>query len=363
MKRTLLIWLGSMALLGTACSGTEPECTSGCPPIRTEPTPYTSYFTGDEADAQVSPTFGITMMGGRSEHDTAMRWFLRRANGGDVLVLRSTGSDGYNDYLFSELGIQVNSVETLVINSLEAANHEYVLEQIRNAEAIWMAGGNQFDYISFWRNSDMKQALNDHINVKRGVIGGTSAGMAILGEWYYSAENGSIVSREALSNPFDNRLTLDNDFLNINLLTNLVTDTHYANRDRQGRHSAFLARLAQQNNTRVFGIACDEYTAVNISADGTARVYGDAPAESDAVYFIQSGCDATALPEIIESSTPLTWNQNQQALYVYKVVADGSGNATFNLNNWNEGNAGSWHNWYIEAGVWNETPATAPNCN
>ena len=362
MKRALLLGLAGLGLLCIACSGTEPECSSGCPPIIVEPTPYVSYFTGDESDAEVTPGFGITMMGGRSEHDNAMRWFLQKANGGDVLVLRATGSDGYNDYFFSELGVSINSVETLVIDNLEAANHEYVIQQINNAEAIWMAGGNQFDYISYWRNSDMKQALNDHINVKRGAIGGTSAGMAILGEWYYSAENGGIVSAEALRNPFDNRLTLDNDFLSISQLTGVVTDTHYANRDRQGRHSAFLARLAKQNNTRVFGIACDEFTAVNIGDDGIARVYGSWPDHNDAVYFIQSRCDVDPTPEVCESGSRLTWNLDQKAMYVYKVQGTNSGLRYFNLNNWREGDGGEWFNWYVEDGNWFEINGQAPGC-
>ena len=29
-------------------------------------------------------------------------WILERSNGGDILVLRTSGSDGYNNYLFSE---------------------------------------------------------------------------------------------------------------------------------------------------------------------------------------------------------------------------------------------------------------------
>jgi hypothetical protein len=39
------------------------------------------------------------MMGGRSEHDEAMHWFLEQSKGGD--------------YFFSDLGVEVNSVETL----------------------------------------------------------------------------------------------------------------------------------------------------------------------------------------------------------------------------------------------------------
>ena len=55
-------------------------------------------------------------MGGATEDDNAMKWFLQRANGGDVLVLK-TGSNGYNAYFYSELGIPLNSVETIVCNN------------------------------------------------------------------------------------------------------------------------------------------------------------------------------------------------------------------------------------------------------
>ena len=69
-------------------------------------------------------------MGGASENDEAMKWLLQKANGGDVVVLRSSGGNGYNNYLYSELGISDNSVETLVITSVateltEIPNSEY----------------------------------------------------------------------------------------------------------------------------------------------------------------------------------------------------------------------------------------------
>ena len=47
-----------------------------------------------------------------------MQWFLEQANGGDVLVLRASGSDGYNQYLYNDLGINVNSVESIVLTML-----------------------------------------------------------------------------------------------------------------------------------------------------------------------------------------------------------------------------------------------------
>jgi cyanophycinase-like exopeptidase len=120
---------------------------------------YTSYFTGNSTDLVTNPQGGICLMGGASEDDNAMKWFLERANGGDVLVLRATGADGYNDYLFSGLGINVNSVETIVCNNTNASSDAYVINKINQAEAIWFAGGNQWTYISYWRNSPVSQAI------------------------------------------------------------------------------------------------------------------------------------------------------------------------------------------------------------
>ena len=97
---------------------------------------YTSYFTGSTNNISTSPLGGICLMGGSTEDDNAMRWFLEQANGGDILVLRTSGSDGYNEYLYSQLGISVNYVETIVFNSSSAVNENYIHEKILGAEAI-----------------------------------------------------------------------------------------------------------------------------------------------------------------------------------------------------------------------------------
>ncbi|MGY8926789.1 MAG: cyanophycinase, partial [Flavobacteriales bacterium] len=121
---------------------------------------YTSYFTGSPLDYGAFPQGGVCLMGGATEHDEAMKWFLQRANGGDVLVLRTSGSDGYNDYMFSQLGVTVNSVETIVFNNSNASNDSYVQERIQKAEAIWFAGGDQWNYVSYWRNTPVDSLIN-----------------------------------------------------------------------------------------------------------------------------------------------------------------------------------------------------------
>ncbi|HEY1041062.1 MAG TPA: cyanophycinase, partial [Bacteroidia bacterium] len=103
---------------------------------------YTSYFTGNATDIITNPSGGVCLMGGATEHDEAMKWFLLRSNGGDILVLRASGSNGYNNYLYSGLGVTVNSVETIVFNNATAAEDPYVQQKVSQAEAIWFAGGD-----------------------------------------------------------------------------------------------------------------------------------------------------------------------------------------------------------------------------
>jgi len=323
---------------------------------------FTSYITGDTSDVSPSTTFGVVHMGGAGESDPAMRWFLQRANGGDIVVIRTSGSDGYNNYLYSQLGISVNSVETIVFNSAQASSDPYVLQQISNAEGIWIAGGDQSTYIDYWKDNAIEDILNDHINLHQRPIGGISAGMAILSGHHFSAANGTITSATALSNPFSTNMTLGTDFLNIPILGNVITDTHYDDPDRRGRHTAFLARLAQQQGGRMFGIACDEYTAVCIDISGNATVFGSYPQYDDNAYFLVTNCQSQFLPEVLSPGQPLTWNQNNEAVKVYAVKGDTAGSNTFDLNDWESGTGGNWEHWWVDNGILQTGPGTAPNC-
>ncbi|MBU3659000.1 MAG: cyanophycinase [Flavobacteriales bacterium] len=285
---------------------------------------YTSYFSGNTTDLVANPTGGICLMGGATEDDNAMKWFLERANGGDILVLRATGSNGYNSYLYTGLGINVNSVETIVCNNISASSDPYVLQKIQQAEAIWFAGGDQWTYITYWRNTPLEQAINDAINQRNIVIGGTSAGMAIQGKYYFSAQNGTVTSSAALANPFNNQMTVDSThFIENSYLNNVITDTHFDNPDRKGRLITFLARINSDYGQLANAIACDEYSAVCIDTNGIARIFGGFPAYDDNAYFIQSNCElSNPQPENCTNGNPLTWDLGGQALVRRQTKVD-----------------------------------------
>ena len=328
---------------------------------------YTEYLTGNATDVTVAHEPGVCLMGGASESDEAMVWFLEKASGGDVVVLRASGSDGYNNYFYTELGVSINSVRTFVINNANGAIDSYVLDKIEKAEAIWFAGGDQYNYVSYFKDNAAEAALNTFVNTKQGVIGGTSAGMAILGSSYFDAENGTVTNAEALANPYDSKVSLGyDDFLNIPYLEKVITDSHYDDPDRRARHSVFMARHFTDTGFASFGIACNEYTAVCIENDGRAYVYGDYPNFEEFAYFVNSNCNegtGAFPPENCTAGNPLHWNLGGEAIKVYKVPGTTTGENYFSLADWTEGSGGTWENWYIDNGVFNTSPTVNPGCN
>lgn len=210
---------------------------------------------------------GAVLMGGGTDTDEAFEWHIKNANRGDFLVLRATGSDGYNSYIYNmsiSIGYPLNSVSTIVTTSREASYNSTVLNLIRNAEAIFFGGGDQSLYLNYWVDTEVQSIIQSKlINT---TVGGTSAGCAILGNWIFSAEQGTIISPEALSNPYNSKLTIANAFLNINYLETIITDTHFVTRDRMGRMNTFQARILKDIGiphpivSRAIGT--DEHTAL-----------------------------------------------------------------------------------------------------
>jgi cyanophycinase len=303
---------------------------------------------GDTANV-VKPTEGGTvLMGGGADVASAFKWMIDRSGGGDVVIIRVSGTDAYNPFV-NGLG-NVNSVETLKIDSRSLANNDTVAYIIRNAEMVFIAGGDQSDYMNLWRGTKTQDALNYLLTTKKVPVGGTSAGCAIMSGFYFSGEKGSVVSAEALSDPFDSKITIyNNDFLHAPYLENIITDQHYLTREREGRHVVFLGRIMKDFNTIAKGIAADEKTAVCIDKNGIAQVFGSSKA-----YFISQ--DATKKPEQFVAGSKVNWKQNEQALSVYEIQASTTGSGNYNVTNFkaSEASGGRWLWWWVENGQLNK---------
>ncbi len=241
------------------------------------------------------------MMGGGSDLDEAFRWLCAKANGGDFLILRAHGDAEYNAYVNGLC--KTNSVATLIIPSRKAAQKVRVAEIISQAEAIFIAGGDQSRYVNFWKGTPVEDAINAHAAAGK-PIGGTSAGLAVLGQFVYGCledkpDDADLTSREVLADPYIKRVTVVRDFLKVPGLENILTDSHFAKRDRMGRSLGFLARIVQDGWSKApREIAIDEKSALLVDPSGRARVVGTGLG----VYFLQVA-DA---PEVSKQGQPLT---------------------------------------------------------
>src|SRR6266567_8190213 len=171
---------------------------------------YKYMRSGEKADKQTSPSPGIAMLGGGQDIDEAFRWLCEKANGGDFLILSSRGGAEYNKYV--KHLCNANSVSTLVISSRDGAEDPKVADIIHHAEAIFIAGGDQSRYVNFWQGTSVQQAINEDI-AERKPIGGTSAGLAVLGQFAYGAlgdapKDADLRSSDVLGDPFHKRVTV-----------------------------------------------------------------------------------------------------------------------------------------------------------
>jgi len=241
---------------------------------------------GNVQDIQTHADGGIAMMGGGDDLDEAFRWLCGKANGGDFLILRARGSAEYNPYVNGLC--KANSVATLVIPSRQAAQQPRVAAIIQHAEAIFIAGGDQSRYVNFWHGTPVQESLNAHVAAGK-PIGGTSAGLAVLGQFVYAClqdkpNDADLSSPEVLSDPYNKRVTVVRDFLNIPLLENTLTDSHFAKRDRMGRSLGFMARIVADGWSKTpREIAIDQASALLVEPDGQSKIVGTGLG----VYFLQ----------------------------------------------------------------------------
>jgi cyanophycinase len=283
--------------------------------------PYQYFRVGAAHNIRVATHPGYALMGGGADLYEAFLWLCDRANGGDFLVLRAAGTDAYNPWL--EKLCHLNSVATLVVPSRDAAASPFVAQTISSAAALFIAGGDQARYINFWAGTPVEAALR--AAVKRGVpIGGTSAGLAVLGQYIYSAQNDppdgpDLTSAVALANPFAKQIVIAPDLLGIPLLRGAITDSHFDTRHREGRLLTFMARiLADGKASEIRGIGVDERTAVLVDADGHAHVVGKNDGEAD-FYF------ANRRPQECEPRKPLVFH----ALRTRVITGE-----SFDMKNW-----------------------------
>ncbi|MGW2787340.1 pre-peptidase C-terminal domain-containing protein [Streptomyces populi] len=194
----------------------------------------------------------------------------------------------------------VNSCTTWTLTTAADGDNRQVNTDIRNAEFVYFAGGDQCRYAA-WKGTAL-QASVQSVVAKGGGSGGGSAGLHINSSIVYDACTASATSASALANPYDKSLTFTTGMFNWPNYGDTINDSHFVARDRMGRTMAFVARALKDGLTtqgKAWGVGIDEGgSSLYIDKNGLATLYG-----SDAYVVL-----GDHQPEKAVSGQPLTFS-------------------------------------------------------
>lgn len=143
---------------------------------------------------------------------------------------------------------------------------------IRQARVVFIRGGDQGRYVGWWRGTQTDRAIHE-VFAKGGVVAGTSAGCAVLGQVTYDALKDSLHPLEVLADARHEDLSLTYDFLG--LAPGVLFDTHFTERGRLPRLAVMLAAAKADKGVDVVGLGVDAGAGLCIGPDGIGEVKGD----------------------------------------------------------------------------------------
>ena len=307
----------------TAHLPTEPA--RGCHPIfyapRGAPRPERAKLNGP----------GLVLGGGGTDVDAEFVWIhdtivgSSAKRGADLVVLRATGNNDYDRYIYRLA--PYNSVRTLLIPTCSnTSTLKAAARIIERSGAVFFAGGNQADYV-IWKDTPIQSAVLD-VYGRGGVIGGTSAGEAILGKYVFDAVaegNRDTTTDNAVRHPWERIISFTYDFLKFPALAGVITDQHFVTRNRFGRTAVFMARQIAEGKVRgrkqlVLGVGVNEASGIVVDKRGVGTLL--LQGKSGSAFLIRGG----AARQIVRGQPFISGK-----LTVTKLGAQGE---TFDFNTW-----------------------------
>ncbi len=219
------------------------------------------------------PTGSLIIIGGGEDKvgdeailkEVASRAKRRRGRLALVTVATQQPEEVAEEYtkVFKELGVR--TVDVVDIRAREEAFLDSNVEKIIKSSVVFFTGGDQLRITSQIGDSLVFRCMRD-IHEQGGTIAGTSAGAAAMSETMLvggPGDKSNEISALAMAP-------------GLGFLSNIVIDSHFAERGRIGR---LLGAVSQ--NPRNLGVGIDEDTAIIVDHAERFRVIG-----SGAVYVV-----------------------------------------------------------------------------
>ncbi|HRI45625.1 MAG TPA: cyanophycinase [Ignavibacteriaceae bacterium] len=199
-----------------------------------------------------------------------MKKFVELAGGANskIIIIPNAGSEPVENSIeqvkeFKELGGNAD----YLIFTRETADDESNLKKIDNATAFYFLGGDQSDLTRDMLGTKLLGKVFELYN-KGGLVGGTSAGAAVMSEVM-------ITGNELINKDTErNFVTIEKGNVEttqgFGFLKTVVIDQHFLKRKR---HNRTISTLIE--NPKLIGVAIDESTAIIVNPDDTFEVIGD----------------------------------------------------------------------------------------
>jgi cyanophycinase len=189
----------------------------------------------------------LVIVGGGGFPESARDEFVRLAGGKDKakVVVIPTASAAADDpaeadgFLERWKAAGVESVRLLHTRDRKTADDPEFTKPLAEATAVWFSGGDQNRIVAAYRGTLVEKELRKLLD-RGGVIGGTSAGAAVMSDLMIEGGN-----PQAKTGP------------GLGLLPGVVVDQHFTERKRQPRLRGVL-----EANPGYAGLGIDEGTAV-----------------------------------------------------------------------------------------------------
>jgi len=295
---------------------------------------------------------GLVLMGGGSTVEAAFHWMHDTLvgdpakRGGNLLIVSAGNTDQSPSYVSLAPFASVRTIGIEPCVPLPEVNALAPL--LASADMVYFEGGDQANYAR-WQGGDFIHAIQA-VYDRGGIVGGTSAGLAVLGGIVYDSvaadkvlpEDQLVQSADATHNPFESAISFTTGFLKFPYLADTITDTHFAKRDRFGRLAAFMARAEGDNlvtGPHVYGVAVDERSALVVDAHGSATLLSDPYTtgyRTRGAYILTGGTPqrltagepllyTVDVVHLIGSGTHYDLAKHVSDIVPYQITVDGSG--------------------------------------
>jgi cyanophycinase len=212
----------------------------------------------------------LLIIGGGSRPPDALKEIITLSKDGAILVITSasgvpheSGPSMVNQFLKAG----ATDVSWLHIDGPEMANADSTVQKIKSATVIFFTGGVQERLMQRIGGTRSEAAIKKLYLEKGGIIGGTSAGAAVMSNVMITGNE--LINKDSTDAFVSIQAKNIETKQGFGFLDNVIIDQHFVARKRHNR----LISLVLEN-PKLVGIGIDEGTAILVYPNNKFRVYG-----------------------------------------------------------------------------------------